>query len=150
MGPAIPANPRYQILWVKKARIFAASAIAAKMGRSVLTKIPSYCAKKPRPNPLANEPRAGKHEVQPMAAVSAPNVPVLSNKFVMMSKGFVAMLIYIFLIDKFNNQSGAIASMWSPLTWVQQGKFEPIYCVGVTIYRFNYIINSVLRYRVNK
>ena len=80
IGPAIPNKPRYQILCVKKERTFAASAMEAKIGSSVFTKIPSYCAKNPNPKALANEPSAGKHEAQPIAAVSAPTAPVLSKR----------------------------------------------------------------------
>ena len=80
MGPAIPINPRYQILCLTKEIIFAVSAIAANMGRSVFIKIPSYWAKNPIPSPLAKDPRAGKHDAHPIAAVSAPKAPVLSNR----------------------------------------------------------------------
>lgn len=106
VGPDIPANPRYQILCVKNARIFAASAIAANMGRRVLTNMPSYCAKNPMPIPLANDPSAGKHEAQPMAAVSAPTVPVLSNKRVIKVKGRFTMSFDFIL--KLMEDKGAI------------------------------------------
>lgn len=60
--------------------------MAAKRGRSVLIKVPSYCAKKPSPNAFAKDPSAGKHDAQPIAAVSVPKDPVLSDKRVIIVK----------------------------------------------------------------
>lgn len=79
MGPAIPSNVRYQILWEKNDTKFATNAMAAKIGRSVLMKTPSYWAKNPIPNAAPKEPSAGKHDAQPIAATNTPRTPVLSK-----------------------------------------------------------------------
>lgn len=79
-GPVIATNVRYQVLWDRKASRLAPRAIVANTGNRVLMKIPSNCARKPSPAAAASEPRAGKQETQPIAAINVPSAPVLSNK----------------------------------------------------------------------
>lgn len=53
---------------------------AAAAGRTLVSRIPSHCARKPRPIAAPKLAIAGKQKEQPIAATTAPSEPDLSPK----------------------------------------------------------------------